>query len=172
MSSAAIGCRDSVLDFSGMHFTSYHASVLSDFLRRKALASGRSFSFETVMSAPDKVQLLAEARDRGFRTYVYYIATEAPEINMQRVKNRVADGGHDVPEAKIIERYHRSIALLADALRHSNRAYLFDTSEDEPWYFAEATEGTSIELKGNGEIPTWFEPAWNEFRTRLAGDGT
>jgi predicted ABC-type ATPase len=159
----AIDCQGDILDFRGLAFNSYHASVLSDFLRRKALAAGRSFTFETVMSAPDKVRLLEEARRRGFRTYLYFIATEDPEINIQRVKNRVADGGHDVPETKIVARYHRSLALLPEALRHTDRAFLFDTSEEEPWYFAEVTGGTSIELASDGEIPTWFGPAWDSF---------
>lgn len=161
-SADAIHCENAALDFCGLAFNSYHASVLADFLRRKALDARTSFTFETVMSAPDKVELLKEAQDRGFRTYLYFIATDSPEINIQRVKNRVADGGHDVPETKIVERYHRSIALLGEALRHTNRAYLFDTS-GEPWFFAEVTNGTTIELKTGGQIPSWFEPIADQF---------
>lgn len=157
-----IVCRDGRLDFTDVAFTSYHASVLSDFLRRKALAAGKSFTFETVMSARDKVDLLREAQERGFRTYLYFIATEDPEINVQRVRNRVADGGHDVPEVKIVDRYHRSIALLGEALRNTNRAYLFDTSTEDPWYFAEVTDSVKIELK-NGKFPNWFAQVWALF---------
>jgi predicted ABC-type ATPase len=155
-------CRDGGIDFSGVAFNSYHASVLADYLRRQALESGRSFTFETVMSARDKVELLKEAQTRGFRTYLYYIATEDPEINIQRVKNRVTDGGHDVPEKKIVERYHRSLNLLAEAIRHTDRAFMFDTSEDEPWYFAEITDGTLLDMK-DIEIPNWFIPVWSQF---------
>ncbi len=57
----AIQLTDNSLDFRGLAFNSYHSSVLSDFLRRQALKAGRSFSFETVMSASDKVELLCEA---------------------------------------------------------------------------------------------------------------
>lgn len=160
----AVRDRAGDLDFGGLAFTAYHASALSDLLRRAALAAGRSFSFETVMSFPDKVDLLAEARGRGFRTYLYYIATEAPEINVQRVRNRVADGGHGVPEGKIVERYHRSLGLLAAAVRHTDRAYLFDTSEAEAWYFAEVTGGTAVDLKSGGKIPNWFAPVWAALR--------
>jgi predicted ABC-type ATPase len=159
---SAIACRADRLDFSGLSFNSYYASVLADFLRRKALAAARSFSFETVMSAADKVELLREAQAGGFRTYLYYIATEDPEINIQRVKNRVAEGGHDVPEAKIVSRYHRSLSLLAEAIRYTNRAFFFDTSEETAWYFAEATDGTRIELKSD-EMPNWFERTWSQF---------
>ena len=157
-----IVCRDGGIDFGGLTFNSYYASVLADFLRRRALDAGTSFTFETVMSSPDKVELLRAARARGYRTYLYFIATEDPAINAQRVRNRVAEGGHDVPPEKIVARYHRSLALLPEAIRHTNRAYLFDTSEEHAWYFAEITDGTQIELKGD-EIPHWFEPIWDQF---------
>lgn len=150
------------IDLGGLQMNSYYASVLADFLRRRALESSKSFSFETVMSSPDKISLLREARSLGFRTYLYYVATEDPAINVQRVKNRVAEGGHDVPEDKIISRYYRSLNLLREAIRQADRAFLFDTSEEESWYFAEATEGTKLELKSN-EMPNWFQPIWSRF---------
>ena len=100
----------------------------------------------------------------GFRTYLYYIATEDPAINIQRVKNRVAEGGHDVPETNIVARYHRSLGLLAEAIRYTNRAFFFDTSQAEAWYFAEATDGTRIDLKSD-EIPNRFQPIWDQFGT-------
>jgi predicted ABC-type ATPase len=161
---AGITVREGSIDFAGLAFNSYHASVLADFLRRKALDEVRSFTFETVMSARDKVDLLREAQSRGFRTYLYYIATEDPEINIQRVHNRVLDGGHDVPEIKIRARYIRSLSLLAEAIPYTNRAYFFDTSEEKAWYFAEATEGTRLDLKSD-EMPHWFEPIWERFDT-------
>lgn len=158
----AITCQGDTIDFHGLEMNSYYASVLADLLRRKALQARQSFSFETVMSSPDKVDLLREARAQGFRTYLYYIATEDPEINVQRVKYRVAAGGHDVPEEKIISRYHRSLRLLGAALRYTHRAFFFDTSAAEAWYFAEATDGTTIELKSD-EMPRWFQPVWDQF---------
>jgi predicted ABC-type ATPase len=157
-----VECRDSGIDCSRLPVNSYHASVIADFLRRKALAAGRSFSFETVMSSPDKVNLLREAQREGFRTYLYFVATEDPAINIARVKRRAAEGGHDVPEDKIISRYDRSLRLLPQAIRHSNRAFLFDTSEESSWYFAECEDGTRIELKST-EIPNWFRPIWEQF---------
>lgn len=167
-SAGAIVGRDAGIDFGGLAFNAYHASVLADFLRRKALDAGKSFTFETVMSSPDKVDLLREARGRGYRTYLYFIATEDPAINVQRVRNRVAEGGHDVPEEKIVARYYRSLALLPAAIRHTNRAYLFDTSEEHARYLAEITDGTRIDLKVD-EIPHWFEPTWDQFGPKASG---
>jgi len=157
-----IEVRDQVIDFRSLQINSYSVSVLADFIRRKAMVAVKSFSFETVMSARDKVDLLAQAKAHGFRTYLYYIATEDPAINVQRVKNRVAEGGHDVPDDKIISRYHRSLCLLGEAIRQTDRAFFFDTSKEESWYFAEAKGGTTIELKSD-EMPNWFQPIWDQF---------
>lgn len=158
----SIMVRSETIDFSGVQFNAYHASALADFIRRKSFLARKTFTFETVMSAPDKVELLRAARASGYRTYLYYIATEDPAINIQRVRNRVADGGHDVPEDKISARYYRSLKLLAGAVAHSSRAFFFDTSGSDPWYFAEAEEGTSIELKSD-KLPLWFGPIWDQF---------
>lgn len=160
---SVLECREGVIDFRGLAMNSYYASVLSDALRRKLLAALISFSFETVMSAPDKIELLREAQKQGFRTYLYYVATEDPAISIARVKNRVAEGGHDVPEDKIVSRYYRSLDLVREAIRHTNRAYFFDTSEAESWYVAEITDGIEIDLKSE-EMPNWFKNAvWDKF---------
>jgi predicted ABC-type ATPase len=164
---AGVSGRGGRVEFRDFAFNSYHASVLADFLRRKALEQGRSFSFETVMSSPDKVELLREARLRGFRTYLYFVATEDPAINVHRVRNRVAEGGHDVPEDKIVGRYHRSLALLPDAIPHMSRACFFDSSGSESWYFAEAADGIRLKLKSD-EMPRWFAPVWERFGPEAA----
>lgn len=102
--------------FDGVQVNSYYASVLVDFIRHDLLRRGVSFTFETVMSAPAKVDFFCRARDHGFRTYLYFVATEDPEINISRVAHRVSMGKHNVPKDKIIDRYHRSLDLLADAV--------------------------------------------------------
>ena len=153
------------LDFRAIEFNSYHASVLSDFLRRAAMRALLTFSFETVMSSEDKVELLHEAQSLGYRTYLYYVATANPAINVQRVKSRVASGGHDVPEEKVVARYGRSLDLLSKAIAYADRAFLFDTSEEQAWYFAEITNGESIRLQSD-EIPSWFQPIWDSLAER------
>jgi len=161
-SARALTFADGRLDFSRVQVNSYLASVAVDFLRTRLLQTRTSFTFETVMSHPDKVQVLARARRAGFRTYLYFVATDDPAINISRVRNRVAQGGHPVPEDRIESRYHRSLDLLMDAIRHTHRAYVFDNSGDssdprQTW-LAEITDGTELELKSD-RIPSWFKRA-------------
>ena len=151
--------RDSIV-FGDVPVNSYFASVAVDFIRQKLLEQKKSFTLETVMSHRSKVDLLAKAQTAGYRTYLYYVATDDPAINVSRVANRVALGGHVVPEDKIISRYHRSLDLLMAAIRHTNRAYIFDNSGDNAdgahTWVAEITEGRELEIKSDW-IPEWFE---------------
>lgn len=151
---------DGKLSFHDVSVNAYFASVAADFLRQKLLEQRVSFSFETVMSSPDKVALLELAQRLGYRTYLYYIATDDPAINVARVKARVNLGGHDVPEDKIVSRYVRSLNLLMEAVKHTNRAYLFDNSRHggERLWVAEITDGHDLEMKCD-PMPLWFQKA-------------
>jgi predicted ABC-type ATPase len=153
---------DHRLEFGAVAVNSYLASVASDFLRQKLMEQRISFTLETVMSHPSKVDLLTQAQAAGYRTYLYFVATDDPAINISRVKSRVKLGGHAVPEDKIAERYHRSLELLMTAMRHTNRAYVFDNSgntlDQRYTWLAEITEGRELELK-SGQVPAWFKHA-------------
>lgn len=141
----------------------YLAAVTADFIRHQLIKSRKSFSFETVMSHPDKIQLLSQAKAVGYRTYLYYVATEDPQINISRVKQRVKMGGHPVPEDRIISRYYRSLDLLHTAVQNTNRSYIFDNSSHEHCWLAEITNGQMLEMKVN-QIPQWFKTAlWDKF---------
>ncbi|HEX5399967.1 MAG TPA: hypothetical protein VFY06_13060 [Verrucomicrobiae bacterium] len=150
------------LKFGAVNINSYLASMASDFLRQKLLAARETFTLETVMSHPSKVELLVQAQAAGYRTYLYFVATGDPDINVSRVQNRVKLGGHPVPEDRIRTRYHRSLDLLMNAIRHTNRAYIFDNSGDNEdkkhTWLAEITEGKQLELKTDS-IPAWFKQA-------------
>lgn len=147
---------DNKLIFSDIEINSYFTSVCADFIRKKLLYAKKSFTFETVMSSYDKVELLKLSKELGYRNYLYYIATSDPLINISRVKNRVAFKGHDVPEDKIISRYYRSLGFLKDAIKFSDRAYIFDNSSNEKIWICEITDSSKVDMKVE-DIPNWVE---------------
>lgn len=154
----ALRFNDDKLIFFAVSVNAYFASVAADFIRQKLLATRANFTFETVMSSPDKVALLHKAQEFGYRTYLYYVATEDPDINISRVHYRVKMGGHPVPKDKIVNRYFRSLDLLKEAISYSNRAYIFDNSGQQQVFVAEITDGHSLELKTD-RLPNWFKHA-------------
>jgi predicted ABC-type ATPase len=157
---AQLSFEDQKLIFTGITVNSYFASVAADFLRVKLMEKKFTITLETVMSSPQKINLLEQARISGYRTYLYYVATNDPSINISRVSNRVAQGGHDVPKEKIITRYHRSLDLLFEAIKHTDRAYLFDNSTPNAnkQLIAEVTSGRTLKICTNS-IPFWFKRA-------------
>jgi predicted ABC-type ATPase len=104
------------------------AQLVADEKRDDCLANRRDFSFETVMSHPGKIEFMHRARDAGFEITLFFVGTETPEINVARVGQRVALGGHDVPDDKIVARHGRSMALLPAAISAAHRIFLFDNS--------------------------------------------
>ena len=132
-------------------------------MAEKLLADNQSFLVETTLSGNTYLKMIARARAIGYRTILLYVGTADVSINLQRVRVRVAKGGHDVPEEDQLRRYPRSLENLRRALEVVDEAVLFDNSTSlGPVKVAIKTEGR-IEL---------FEPLpeWAAFlRNQRAG---
>ena len=68
---------------------SYAGSIISAFLRHHLTEKKLSFCFETVMSHTSKIEEIKEVKERGYKTYLYFISTDNPKVNISRVENRV-----------------------------------------------------------------------------------
>ncbi len=147
--------NENKLIFSDMSINSYFSSVCADFIRKKLCEQRKSFTFETVMSSYDKIELLKLARKLGYKIYLYFVSTSDPLINISRVSNRVQKGGHAVPKDKIVSRYYRTLDNLREAVKLSNRAYIFDNSTHSYTWICEITDGKSVEMKKD-IIPQWL----------------
>jgi predicted ABC-type ATPase len=123
--------------------------------RWACLDRGESLSFETVFSAPDKVEFVREARRRGYFCRLFYVGTTSPTINAARIARRVMQGGHDVPIRKVVDRYVASLANCAQVAAEVDRLYLYDNSLDdcEPRLLLRASEGTVT--REYSELPLW-----------------
>jgi predicted ABC-type ATPase len=150
-----IRLQGSRIDYRSVCIDSYFASVIADFLRQRLLDQRMSFTFETVMSHSSKVDFMKNAQARGYRIYLYFVSTENPEINTDRVAIRVRAGGHPVAATKVHERYHKSLRLLPQAIATSDRAYIFDNTGDRAQLLAEITDGIRLEFRTE-DIPDWF----------------
>ncbi len=135
-------------------YSSYMAAIISEFIRQKLLNLDDTFSTETVMSDPSKIELIKTAREKGFKVYLYYITTDDVIINVERVKSRVLAGGHSVPLEKIKERYIRSLNLLYEGIKYSDRAFLVDSTELPIRLIAEVSQG-NVTVKSE-RIPNWY----------------
>lgn len=136
------------------------AAYLVDYLTTKMLEADGTFFYETVFSHSSKIKLLQEAKDKKFKVYLYFVSTQDPKINWERVKSRVKQGGHRVPKDKVFSRYYHSLENLYPALKIADRVYFFDNSESgKTSYlnFAECRDGKISVTDGIEEVPEWFD---------------
>jgi predicted ABC-type ATPase len=134
---------------------SYIAADIAEFIRQRLLAEGISFTYETVMSHPDKIKFLKAAKNSGYRVYLYFVSTEDPEININRVNIRVAQKGHDVLNNIIKDRYYKSLKNLKAAVKESSRAFIFDNSQNHINLIAEITDGIDVAINQTLNVPAW-----------------
>jgi len=104
------------------------AAQQADALRNELLNKKVDFSFETVLSTDRNLLLLKKSKENGYEVQCVYVLTCDENINVARVRARVAHGGHDVPEDKIRSRYHRALALLPALIDVCDKILIYDNS--------------------------------------------
>jgi len=70
------------------------------------------FGFETTLAGRAYLRLIRRLRENGWRVELIYLALPNPDMARDRVAERVAHGGHDIPDADIERRFHRSLSNL------------------------------------------------------------
>ena len=76
------------------------------------IISGVSFSIETTLATRSYINLVRRAHAEGYQVHLIYFWLKSPELAMQRVAERVAHGGHNIPQDVIIRRYSAGISNL------------------------------------------------------------
>lgn len=96
----------------------YEAAELAASIRASLVAQRESFVFETVLSDPvgEKVEQLASYAALGYTVVLIFIRIDSSEESIKRVAMRVSQGGHDIPEEKLLARFERTQANLKRAI--------------------------------------------------------
>ena len=132
-------------------------------LRYECLEKSVDFVFETVFSSEEKMDFLRKAKEAGFFIRIFYVCTESPLININRIAQRYLNGGHEVPISKTISRYFGSLKKLAEAISIADRVYLYDNSVEntEPRLILRTSEG-KIAKRYTDDIPLWVKKVIKE----------
>lgn len=132
-----------------------------------AIAARQDYTFETTLGASTYARLLTLASESGLAVRMWYVALESPDLHIQRVRARVAAGGHDIPEAKIRQRYVSSIQNLIRLLPRLAELHLYDNSAEgnpqegtppRPLLVLSVLDGGITHLLDLPLIPTWAKP--------------
>ena len=90
---------------------------------------------------------MEDAKRRGFRIRLVYVFLRDADQNVERVRLRVAKGGHDVPEDKIRERRVRSFQQLSWFFIQADQAVIYDNSGATPRLVVEKREDGLVETR-------------------------
>ena len=121
---------DEMVSATGM--SNQEAALLADQKRYDAIERHADLTFETVLSSEYKMEILRQAKREGYFIKGVFVLTADPRINKSRVKARVADGGHDVDDIKIVRRYEKSLKHIPDLLELCDILHVYDNSGSGP----------------------------------------
>lgn len=116
---------------TGSPLADANAAAWQEGVRRleAAIAGGTSHAFETTLGGNTIARTLRDAA-RSHDIGMWFCGLDTPERHLARVRLRVSKGGHDIPEAKIRERYVASLANLTLLLPYLAQLQVYDNSRD------------------------------------------
>lgn len=144
---------------------SIRAAQQAEGLREQLLSERKSIAFETVFSAPDKLEFVRRAHEAGYYTRLFFVSTNCPSINAARITKRYLQGGHEVPISKIVNRYYKSIQQCVDIIPYLDRLDAFDNSQNgKEWVrlFKYGPDSNLIRYLDEADLPDWAIPIYQE----------
>lgn len=123
---------------------------------RAYLENNQSFAVETTLSGNTYLRMMTEAKRRGWLVFLFYVGVDNVQTSIERVAQRVAAGGHNVPEEDIRRRYARSLANLPIALQQADYASIFDNSIRVGYRKILTIENGKVTEQAS-ELPEWIK---------------
>ena len=109
------------------------------------LDRGEDFSIETTLATRSLVSIINKAREKDYTVTILYLWIQSPEIALQRVRNRVNNGGHNIPEDTLRRRYRMGIKyLLSTYIPLSDRWVMVDNTKSPFTVIAEGSSGRLV----------------------------
>ena len=136
-------------------------------LLERAITERLDFAFETTLGGKTIANLLDRALAQGIEVRIWYVGLEGVELHIARVRSRVAQGGHDIPEERIRERYTQSRLNLIQLLPRLTELLVYDNSEQadprtgaqpQPRFIVRMVQGKVRETCPLIRVPEWAKP--------------
>lgn len=137
----------------------YHAGREVIRMRDNCLQERQNFVIETVLSPNSSVRLIHQALEQNYKTRLFYIGTNDTQINIDRVKERFDQGGHNIPRDTIIKRYNRSLDNLLKVIRMADDGFIIDSTENNKQFnvVLRAKKGIIIKTRPFDKQPQWSQ---------------
>ena len=128
------------------------------------LKNKKSFIYETTASGVTHIKLLKEAKKQGFKINTILIGLSSAELSYLRVKQRVNEGGHDVPIDDINRRYPKIINHFPELLKISDISAVFDNSGKKPFELIFLMDESRFFVFNS--YPSWLNKSLRDRKTR------
>jgi predicted ABC-type ATPase len=127
------------------------------------LSQRQDFAFETTLSSKSFVRFIELAKQAGYSVNLIYYWLDSVNLAIERVKMRVSEGGHDIPEDIIVRRYRAGLKNLINLYKDKVDYWLLiDNSKTEPEIVAEG--------QGTKEYQIWNEQKWAMIQNLVSND--
>lgn len=107
----------------------------------KYFSLGMSFGQESTLCGHSILKNIMRAKDLGYEVILLYVGVESEDIAVERVKQRVSKGGHDIPEQDIRRRYYLSLDVVKKYKDIFSSISFFDNSGIKHEHIAEYVNG-------------------------------
>lgn len=158
-----LGADDIAFEMAPHDPASVRVGAGREFSRRLAatLSAGESIVIESTLAGASLARSVAAARSKGYHITVILVFLDSAELCLRRIAERVAQGGHDVPEADVRRRFQRVFPVFWEQYRqHAHHCLLVFNGGESFLPVAEATED---------EWTIYDRQMWAIFQTFLQG---
>ena len=108
----------------------------------------KTVGVETVLSTDKYQRLVKKAKGLGFAVWLIYVVLDSPDRSIERIRLRVAKGGHHVKDDDVRRRYGRSLQQMKWFLSEADQAWIYDNSGAKPKQIAEKLDGVISVAEG------------------------
>lgn len=115
----------------------------------------KSFAIETTLAGGNHIKTINQAKELGYLVILIYSFVDNPDVSINRIKVRVLNGGHDIPDEDVIRRFYRS---------KENFWYKYkDLVDSWNMFYNGSSEYSFVAHGSNGTIEIFNEELYNEF---------
>jgi predicted ABC-type ATPase len=125
------------------------------------LENGVDFAFETTLATRSYVNTVKKAQEKGYLVTVLYFWLNSPELAIERVRIRVKEGGHNIPEKTIRRRYDLGISNMFNLYIPVADYWMFIDNSKTPFEILAEGQGEKEVVKN--------EMIWNKLKNKYYG---
>ncbi len=135
-------------------------------LFQRCVEARKSMSLETTLTGSTVLNRMSNARRAGYDISLRFVALASATLHIDRVRQRVRKGGHDIPRETIERRYEASLDNLPKAIGYADHVTIIDNSGREKLMLLRAEHGAILEI--SPDQPLWFRSRLPAIRSALA----